>query len=199
MSINQLDDLKALFEFTDEDLAANRAGRLSQRQQIQLRQDALNASIEKGAAIVTLSLMPLAAILFILFGLRYGDALGPLILVAIIIWFSGWAALYRFTWKLACWLLRRRTHTMDAPLLRRLGAYNSQAVHALESGVVERIAGRLSFPTDGEHMFVMSDDIQISINVAAEDDERLWKLRAGQRYAIYRLPDASWIIAVEPL
>lgn len=194
-----LDELKTLYDFTDDDLIANRTGRLSDAQRERFRHDLRTAVIARAAATLILPILPLTSCAFILFSLNYGDALGPLVLVAIVVWLALMYVLMRVGHSVAVRWLERSVKRTDHPLLRRLRAVNPAGEAVIERGLVERAEGTLTFPTDGEHTYVMLDEIEFTSDVAADEDERLWKLTEGQKYAIHYLPETLWIASVEPL
>ena len=197
--MHTLGELRTLFGFTDDDLIANRAGYLSEVQRERFRHELRSAAIGRAAATLIAPILPVAACAFIIFSLNYGDALGPLVLVSIAVWLAGVYLLLRFGHRAITRWLEGSARTIDHPVLRRLRAVNAAGEAAVERGIVERTAGVLTFPTDGEHIYVMLNEIEFTSNVAAEQDDRLWQLDEGRRYAIYYVPETLWIASVEPL
>ncbi|MBW4438562.1 MAG: hypothetical protein KME04_15585 [Pleurocapsa minor GSE-CHR-MK-17-07R] len=192
--------LETLFDFTEADLAANRAGVLSEIQRERLRQQLYQASISSAAFTLSLPVIFVFAVAFMAFSLRFGDDLGPGILCAIGVWFLLTWALY----TLAYAVMRRLLPVIvrgnaSHPLLRRVRAIDNAGSLALEQGIVERVAGRLGFPSDGEHEYVMLDDVELTNSVAADEDERLWQLVEGAQYALYFVQGGPWIVSVERL
>lgn len=197
--MHTLTELQSLFEFTDEDLIANRAGHLSDAQRDRFRRDLRSGVIARAATTLALPILPVTSCAFCLFSMYYGDALGPLVLVAIVVWLALMYVLMRVGYNVALRWLERRVNRTDHPLLRRLRAVNPAGEAVIERGIVERAAGTLKFPTDGEHTYVMLNEIEFTTDVSADQDERLWDLTEGQNYAIYYLPETLWIASVEPL
>jgi hypothetical protein len=103
------------------------------------------------------------------------------------------------------WRLARRVihRLMNKPefegwLRRRMRRNYANPLAAVEKGLVVARSGPLEQRSDGEHEYIFLGDEELEISVAAEPDERLWKLEAGQEYIVYMVPDTSWIVAVEP-
>jgi hypothetical protein len=192
--------LETLFNFTADDLAANRAGALSPAQRDRYGRELYQAAIEKAAATLSLPVIPVCAVALMIFSLNYGDDLGPGILCAIGVWFALMWALFRLAFALFRRVLPQIARGDAAhPLLRLVRAYDRAGAQAVEQGIVQRVAGRLSMPSDGEHEYVMLDELELTSSVAAAEDERLWQLEEGAHYAIYTVPGTPWIASVERL
>lgn len=197
--VTDLPGLMALFEFTADDLAVNRAGALSPRQRARVEANTLNASIEKAAATLALPVLPAFTLVWLLLAWRFGDALGPWVLVGVVLWFASMAALFNLVYRTARHLLRRGAPDRRRGLLRWLGRLDSRIDSVLAASSVARLAGRAAILDDGEHQTIAFDGEPFMLDVSAELDERLWRLATGQRYAVYYLPEVLWIVAVEPL
>ncbi len=194
-----LADLMQQFDFTAEDLAENRAGRLSARQRASIGAARLPASIDKAAA----SVVPVPIVLITLIYLWWipplADALGPLILAAIVLWLVTIWAVTQGVHSQVSRALRRIAHDRAHPLLLRFGRLDAAGDRAFEAGRVERLSGALRVEDDGEHRYLCLGEQPLGISVDAEIDERLWRLPPGMRCAAYRLAGAGWVLAVEPL
>jgi hypothetical protein len=194
-----LAELMALFDFTADDLAANRAGRLSDRQRECIETERLSASIEKAAAAVAVGVFLLAVLLFLALAYPLGSALGPWTLVVIVVWVVLAVGSANLAQRLTrSWLLRSALNR-DHGLLRRLGRLDAAGDDQVRLGKVERFAGVLTHEDDGEHKQLMLDGEPFQTDVQADVDERLWKLTPGLRYAFYAVPGVLWVMSVEPL
>lgn len=194
-------ELQRLFEFTDDDLAANRSGHLSTRQQAHFRAQAGSAAADAATVISALPVAILLIALYFVLAITYGDALGPLVCVAIP------AALGIFFAVMWLWGLAARriiVHLMQSPgfeqgLRHRMPRVYGQPIVAIERGQVVAREGMLTRQSDGEHDYLLLNDEELQTSVDAESDERLWKLPTDRRYTFYTVPDTEWIVAVENL
>lgn len=197
--IHALAELQVLFDFTADDLAANRTGVLSQRQRERIERDSLRASIDKAAATLTLPVIPALTLIYLWLALNFADALGPWTLALIAIWLVTMWLTATLVFRTARRLLSRTAHTRDHWLLRRLGRLNDQRDRLVRVGRVDRFTGRLRVADDGEHTYVQLGDVELMNSAAADVDERLWQIEPERTYAIYLLPELRWVLAVEPL
>ncbi len=173
-----MNDLQALFDFTDADLLANRAGRLSDSQRQHL---ARLAHAERTSTQATRLTIPLMVALFIAYFVLVpplGDRLGPAICLVIVLAFALFAAASYGWQRLMLVILRGRPPAPlnDAPVTVR--------------------SGLLTVEDDGEHLHLLLDGLELQTNVDATEDERLWKLQPGNYYTFYSF--AGRVIAVEP-
>lgn len=189
--------LRSLFEFSENDLEANRSGRLSDAQRVRFRQQVHAASLEKAAVSLTLFMLPLGILAFSIFGVFRGVELGPWVLLVLLVL----VLLLVFPVSgLTRRLLRRIVgdHVFH-PLLMRLRVVNTAYLQTIDHGQVTRLVGQITFPSDGEHQFVMIGEVELTSDVAADEDERLWKLTEGRSYALYTVPETGWIVSAELL
>lgn len=194
-------DLQQLFQFDEEDLIANRAGRVSERQRSVMLALLQQAQVEAAATAMTIP--PLIACIVLYFAVvpALGDALGPgiciVIPLSIVLIYGGLRLQWALTRRLLA-ALARRSPGFRAWLVQRMSRYTSLPIQP-EELIAARRAGLLRFASDGEHEHLLLDDEEFLINVQVEADERLWQLEAGQRYAIYYIPQRLWILSVERL
>lgn len=193
-------ELMQLFDFTDDDLEANRAGHLSERQRARIEAERLTASIEKASATMALCVFVIATILFLSAAFPMGQAMGPWILVAIVIWVLLATGAESLAQGLSRGWLRHAAHDRNHWLLRRLGRLNRAGDERVREGLVERLTGLLTHSTNEEHRTIMLDGEPFQSDVASgELDERLWQLATGLQYAFYLVPDVLWMLSAEPL
>ncbi len=190
--MSDLASLKRLFDFTDEDLAVNRGGNLSARQYRHYHHMRLANAVNRWASILTFVLFLISLVIFIGISLAYANQLGPLTLVVIGVWLALVYVMTRIIPMMAKVIIRQST-TNDTHWGNRLfGEVDPKSIGVLQA------TGRLSFPTDGEHRYVMLGDLELTNDAAADKDNRLWKLQTERTYTIYYLPDPLWIVAIEP-
>lgn len=198
-----LDALRELFDFTDDDLAANRAGVLSERQRENYRRDALDACIGSASAAAAAPFGVLIVIGYLNVAIRYGDELGPWVCVVFIAAFALFFMTVRAVAGLTAHLLRRLVRNPDCRLCRALGRwFYRETLDAIERGQVVAVRGMMTLESDGEHELVMVDGESLDADVALIDsDDRLWELLedGGGRYALYVVPVVCWIVSAEPL
>lgn len=198
--MHTLADLMRLFDFTADDLTANRAGILTERQRARIASERQTASIEKASALIALICFVGMTALFLFLAFPLGNALGPWTLVAIFVWFGLTAFLTNRVRKVSARWLRKSVPKRKDPILRRIGRLDNPGTEAMQTGAVSRFSGVLTHGDDGEHRSLMLDDEPFqSDSASGGDDERLWKLKPGIAYAIYAVPDALWVVSVEPL
>lgn len=197
--IHSLVELQALFDFTADDLTANRTGVLSQRQRERIERDSLCASTDKAAATLALPVIPALTITYLWIAFNFADALGPWTLALIAAWLGTTWLSTVVVFRAARWLLHRSAHHRDHWLLRRLGRLDDQRDRLVQAGRVERISGRLRVADDGEHTSVQIGDHELMNSAAADVDERLWQVEPDREYTVYLLPELRWVLAVEPL
>lgn len=195
-----LDELQRLFEFTDDDLNANRAGRLSARQQAKMREDVRRGAVDAAA---TISMIPITIVLIIAYFaliVPLANQIGAWTCLVIVLALVLIVAISTLWWKLARRVIHRLMNKpeFEGWLRRRMRANYAEPLAAVEKGAVAARAGLLEQRSDGEHEYIFLGDEELQISVAAEPDERLWKLEPGQEYIVYRVPDTSWIVSVEP-
>jgi hypothetical protein len=195
-----VDELQRLFDFTESDLDANCAGRLSERQQAALREQGRGAAVDAAA---TISLIPITLVLVIAYfvlivPLAY--QIGAWTCLVIIIMLGLILLINTLWWKGARVVIRGLMNKpqFEAWLRRRMRRNYADPLAAVEKGVVTARSGRLEQRSDGEHEYLFLGDEELQISVAVEIDERLWKLEQGRDYIVYMVPDTSWIVAVEP-
>lgn len=196
--MTDLKTLKRLFDFTDDDLAANRVGKLSERQRTMYRQLRVTAKISKRLSVLMVVIFLVTFVIYMGFSIGYGNQLGPLVLVGLGVWLGLLYVVFRLTSAI---IGRVPTHYEQHPthwLYQTFGNLTPQEQTLYERAVVQRAAGRLSVESDGEHERVMLDDFELSLDVAADSDERLWKLERDKTYTVYFVPDPLWIVAIEP-
>lgn len=197
--MSTLPDLMRLFDFTAEDLSANRTGWLSDRQLARIEADRLQASIEKASSLVAVSLVLVFTLVYLGLAYRLGEALGPWILALIAAWFIAAVAIANLAQRLLRGWLRRSAHDRGHWLLRRLGSLDKPGDEAARTGRVIRFEGVLTKVDDGEHTpHTRLDDEEFMDSASVEVDERLWAIAPGFRYAFYALPDVLWVVSVEP-
>lgn len=205
-NITDLEALKRLFEFTDDDLTANRAGRLSARQHSQIQTNLEAACVNAAAAVSGLPALAILIILWVILMSSLSDQLGSIIDPVALGAILGIVIMLRLWWEAArrliglavqrspawrVWLYRR--------MQRALVGYTPVTTRAIEQGRVEAACGQLHFQSDGEQEHVYLDGKQFTVKGKdAGADQRLWQLQPGARYTIYFIPDARWIVAVEP-
>ncbi|MCU0464222.1 MAG: hypothetical protein MUF38_06600 [Anaerolineae bacterium] len=198
-----LDTLRELFDCTDEDLAANRAGVLSERQRQNYRKDALDACIGSASAVAAAPFGVLIVIGYLNVAVRYGDELGPWVCVVFIAAFALFFITVRAVAGLTAHLIRRFVRDPDCRLCRIMGRwFYRETLVAIERGQVVAVRGMITLESDGEHELVMVDGELLDADVALIDsDDRLWELLedGGGRYALYVVPVVCWIASVEPL
>jgi hypothetical protein len=196
-----LAELQALFDFTAEDLAENRAGQLSLRQLQRIKQDQFHASIERSTSLLTLLSVPACILSYFLVVVPNAATLGVGVLCAIALWFGvflplGTTLIFRLIKRLLERFIQQRQHW----LLRRLAPPDPRLSDILKAGAVERLAGVLRLKSDGEHTYLFLGDEELTNSaISDEDDERLYQLQTGRAYAFYRVPQLAWVMAVEPL
>lgn len=196
--MTDLKTLKRLFDFTDDDLAANRAGKLSERQRTLYRQMRVTAKISKLLGKLMLVIFLVSFLLYMGFSIAYGNQLGPLVLVGLAVWLGLLYVVFRITSNI---IGRVPTHYNQHPthwLYQTFGKLTPQEQSLYERAAVQYATGRLTVQSDGEHERVMLDDFELSLDVAADSDERLWKLDRDKTYTVYFVPDPLWIVAIEP-
>ena len=178
--MSNLNNLETLFDFTNEDLQINRAGKLSERQQLQLKRSLLKSNIDKWFSYLTWVMFLVSLTLFIIFNLRYGDQLGSLVLVDIGIWLALVYILSKLIVKQGHIVLRQISNDQTNWFIRAFRNVNSKALLELETSVVEHTTGQLRFVSHGEHTYVMLNDLELTSNVAADKDKRLWPRQANK-------------------
>lgn len=194
-------DLQRLFHYDEDDLIANRAGRVSDRQRSAMLALLQQAQVDAAAAATLIPLLILCIVLYFAVVPALGDALGPgiciVIALSIVLIYGGlrleWALMRRLLAALA-----RRSPGFRAWLAQRMSRYTALPIQP-EDLIVARREGLLRFVSDGEHEHLLLDDEEFLTDVQAEADERLWQLEAGQRYAIHYIPQRLWILSVERL
>lgn len=182
--MNELDRLKSLFDFTDEDLAANQSGVLTARQRNQYGQHLFKQRIDKYVSLLTFVMFVLCLIIFIAFSLNYAQRLGPLTLLVIVIW-------------LAIVFILAKLIQRVANLIARLNS-NDKTKQIIENPTLKQASGRLQFTDDSEHRYVMLDGLELANSAATDSQKMIWKLEANTRYTIYYVEQPFWIVAVEP-
>jgi hypothetical protein len=199
--VTDLDTLKRLFDFTDDDLAANRAGRLSERQRAALRREVSRQAVDRLAARLTYPLVVLLIVLYFVIVPPLGSRLGPwtcaaIFLALLVITGAGYA------WRGSVrWLLRAASGrpALDGWLRRALPVAYGRRMAAVERGEVLQKSGTLTVWDDGEHRHLFLNDEELQNNAMAEQDKRLWKLPPDREYHFYLLPETGWIVAAEPV
>lgn len=194
----KLEVLEKLFDFANEDLQINRSGRLSERQFQRVSRAILKSNIDKWVSSLTWVMFLVTLIIFIMFNLRYGDQLGPLVLVDILIWLALVYVLSKLIAKLADILLRQLSNNQTNWFVQVFRNLNSKGLYERETLIVEQATGQLGFVSDGEHRFVMLGNMELTSDVTADTDERLWRLKENDNYTIYYLPNPLRIVAIEP-
>lgn len=197
--IHALAELQTLFDFTADDLAANRTGRLSDRQRQRIERDSLRASIDMAAASLALPVIPALTIIYLWIAFNFADALGPWTLALIAAWLGTMWLAATLVFRAARWLLCRSAQNRDHWLLRRLGRLKDQRDRLMRAGQVERLTGRLRVADDGEHTSVQIGDQELMNSAAADVDDRLWQVEPERAYTVYLLPELRWVLAIEPL
>ena len=196
--MTDLKTLKRLFDFTDDDLAANRAGKLSVRQRTLYRQMRITAKISKRLSILMVAFFLLSFVIYIGFSINYGNQLGPLVLVGTAVWLG----LVYLVFRIASAVIGRvPVHYQQNPahwLYQTFGKLTAEEQARYERAAVQQATGRLTVQSDGEHQHLMLGDFELTIDAAADNDERLWKLQRDKPYTVYYLPDPLWIVGVEP-
>jgi hypothetical protein len=195
--ITDLDGLMALFDFDAHDLAENHAGRMSPRQRERAEAQTLTASIEKTATTISLPVIPLVTLPYLILVTRYGDEWGAGVLLAIVVWFAIMALCFWLVYRGVKAWLNRTARDRSHWLLRRLGRLDRRIDASLRAGKVLSLAGVISFPDDGEHTYIYLGETEFTNSVAAELDERLWRLAAGRAYTLYYVPEVLWVMGVE--
>lgn len=197
--MEQLSNLQALFDFTADDLQEARAGRLSARLRERVREERLAACIDSTTMLLLLPWLLLVGLCGFTLILLYSQSLGPLVCAALAILIALLYAISRIglplTRGLLVWSVRRGIPIIGSAVQRRLAADRRQ----WDTGAVQRKTGRLTFPSDGEHQYIMLGGAEWGSSMATDTDERLWKLKPGKHYAIYTIPETEWIVAIEPL
>lgn len=196
-----LAELQALFNFTDDDLNHNRQGKLSARQLQHIRQERFQARLSSATALLSLPSIPACILSYFLIVVPNGDALGAWVLLAIVVWFCG---LLPLGTTLVFFALQRMLKlfikTPHHWFLRRISPPEPQLEDILSAGTVERLEGILRRKSDGEHHFLLLGDEELANSALSdEDDERLTLIQTGRPYALYRVPEYEWVLAVEPL
>ena len=195
-----LPELMRLFEFTAEELAANRAGRWSNSQRARIETDRLNASIDKASALAAMACFLTLTLLFLALAYPIGERLGPWTLVFIAVWFTLTVMVANLARRWCVRWLRKTSTNRDHGLLRRFGRLDHQGDVATRTGVITRIVGVLTHGDDGEHANLLLDGKPFQPDSSSGDtDERLWTLAPGVRYAFYAVPEVLWVMSVEPL
>ncbi len=195
--MTDLKTLKRLFDFTDDDLAANRAGKLSDRQRILYRQMRVTAKISKRFSILMVGFFLLSFVIYIAFSITYGNQLGAFVLVGTGIWIGLVYSVFRL---ISHFIGRVPQHYERNPghwLYRAFTTLNSQEQALYDHAVVQQVTGLLTVRSDGEHGHLMLGDFELTVDVAADNDERLWKLTHDTIYTIYYIPNPLWIVAIE--
>jgi CBS domain containing-hemolysin-like protein len=182
--VSELDRLKRLFDFTDEDLAANRSGVLSARQRQHYGQRLFKQRVDKYVSLLTFAMFVLSLIIFIAFSLNYAQRLGPMILVAIVIWLAIVFILAKLIQQVANMILRLKS--------------NDETKYEIDNPILKQATGRLQFTDDGEHRYVMLDSFELANSAVTDSQTMVWQLEANQRYTIYYVEQPFWIVAVEP-
>lgn len=195
--------LRGLFDFTDDDLAANRAGVLSERQRQNYRKGALDACIGSASAIAAAPFGVLIVLGYFNVAVRYGDELGPWVCVVFIAAFALFFMTVRAVAGLTAHVLRRFIRAPDCRLCRTLGRwFYRETLAAIERGQVVPVRGMITLESDGEHEMIMVDGEPLDMDIGLIDsDDRLWTLMedGGGRYALYVVPVVCWIASAEPL
>lgn len=197
--MTDLDTLKRLFDFTDADLEANRAGRLSERQRVMFQQEVLRQAIDRLAARLTYPAVVLLIVLYFVIVPPLGNRLGPwtcaaIFLALLVIIGAGYA------WRGAVrWLLgvASGSPAFDGWLRRAMPVIYARRMAVVERGEVLQQPGTLTIRDDGEHKHLFLNDEELQNNAMAEQDKRLWKLTPDREYHFYMLPETGWIVAVE--
>jgi hypothetical protein len=172
-----LNELQALFNFTDADLVANRAGRLSDSQRERLTRIIHDERTSVQANRLTFPVMIALGIAYFVLVPPWGERLGPLICIVIVL-ALGVFGLVSFVWqRLLLTILRRRPPA------------------SLEDAPVTARSGLLTVEDDGEHRHLLLDGVEVQTDVDAVEDERLWRLEPGQHYIFYSY--GGHVIAVE--
>jgi hypothetical protein len=182
--MSDLNDLKKLFDFTDEDLAANQAGVLSTRQRHHYGQRLFKQRVDKYVSLLTFMMFVLSLIIFIAFSLNFAQRLGPLTLAVIVIW-------------LAIVFILAKLIQQVANLIFRLKS-NDGTNREIEEPILKQMTGRLHFSDDSEHRYVMLDGFELANSAVSDSQKMVWKLEANTRYTIYYIEQPFWIAAVEP-
>ncbi|MCA0456828.1 MAG: hypothetical protein LCI00_22840 [Chloroflexi bacterium] len=196
--MTDLKTLKRLFDFTDDDLAVNRAGKLSERQRTLYRQMRVTAKISKWLSILMVAFFLLTFVIYIGFSITYGNQLGPLVLVGTAIWLGLVYLVFRLTSALIGRVPQHYQRHPDHRLYMTFGKLTPQEQALYEHAAVQQATGLLNVQSDGEHEHLMLGDFELTLDAAADNDERLWKLKRDKTYTVYYIPDPLWIIAIEP-
>jgi hypothetical protein len=198
--VHELFDLMVLFDFTADDLAANRAGQLTNRQRERIEAERLNASIEKAAATAALASFGILMLLYFAVAYPLGNALGPWTLVFIAIWLALAVVAANLVRRALRRRLRQSARDRSHWLLRRLGRLDAAGDQRAAEGQVSRFAGVLTQADDSEHpLLLLNGEVFQADPSSADQDERLWQLEMGASYAFYAVPEVLWIVAAEPL
>jgi hypothetical protein len=195
-----LDELQRLFDFTENDLNANRAGQLSERQRSKMREQVRNGAVDAAA---TASLIPVTAVLVIAYFalvVPLANRIGAWTCLVIIVALVVIAVVASVWWKIARKVISRamKNPGFEGWLRRRMRRSYAAPLAFIEQDIVTAHAGRLEHRSDGEHEYIFLGDEELQISVAAEPDERLWQLKPDRDYIVYMMPDMSWIVAIEP-
>lgn len=187
------------FDFTDADLQANRAGRLSAAQQARLHAQLREATAGKIAAIVTTGAVAALFVAYFVVIPPLGDQLGPLICAVIPLAIVAGFLAARLVWHVFQRILARllQRPTFAAFLRQRLPDYAANT-QRIEAGNITAQTGLLTLRSDGEHEHLFLGEVELQ-DSRDEADEQLWQLPQGQAYTVYRVTATDWIVAVEQL
>lgn len=195
-----LEAMQRLFDFTDDDLISNRAGRLSARQQDAMRRAVRDGAANAAAALTMIPAVGLMIIAYLTIVVPLSSQIGPwtcllipLALVVLVAIAKGWQVIAHRL------ISRAMAHDgFDGWLRRRMPRAYARPLAAVEQGSVIARAGQLTLRSDGEHEHIFLGDEELQNSAAAEPDERLWQLTFDQAYIVYQVPDTEWIAAVTP-
>lgn len=169
--------LKILFDFTDKDLLANRAGHLSARQRERLIREKTGKRVDQSARRAMYPFLIVMVVLYVVLAVPLADQYGPIVIVAafaVIIGLSyGWWQFVR--------VVIRQTLTPQS----------------LNEGYVRARSGRITFKDDGEHRAVFLGREELQTNVTVGQDERLWQIKPDEDYILYTF--GSKVVAVDAL
>lgn len=179
--MTDLKTLKRLFDFTDDDLAANRAGKLSERQREKLQRRLSQQQWEQTANGLTLVIFVVGIVIYMAFSVTYGNQLGPLVLLVLLIWLVVIYGLSKLIAKLPTLMQRRYKYNPSFP-----------------QPAIEKETGPLIFTSDGEHQYALLNQLEFANSAAVDGDPRLWKLEETEVYTIYYVEEPLWIAAIEP-
>jgi hypothetical protein len=179
--MTDLKTLQRLFDFTDDDLAANRAGQLSERQREKFQRRLSQQQWEQTANGLTLVIFIITFVIYIAFSVTYGDQSGPLVMLALIVWLAVMYILSKLMAKLPALMQRRYKYNASFP-----------------QPVIEKETGPLIFTSDGEHRYALLNQLEFANSAAVDGDPRLWKLEETEVYTIYYVEELLWIAAIEP-